>query len=104
MLESSWNVFFDLHGVLADGTAVIQNYERYLVSLLAPIGISHKKSRDIHKKAYSQWIKEVRRIIAESEGDLDDPNNFMTAMKSNDKNWEQFSLEHSNTAGRNSRL
>ncbi len=86
-------MFFDLHGVLADGNAVIQNYERYLVSLLSPIGISHKKTRDIHKKAYSQWIKKVRRIIAESEGDLDDSNHFMTAMKSNDKDWEQFILQ-----------
>ncbi len=92
MLESPWNIFLDLHGVLADGTAVIRNYESYLVSLLAPIGITRKKTRDIHKKAYTKWIKEVRRITSGLEGDLDDPNHFMKAMKSNDRNWEQFIL------------
>lgn len=92
MLESPWDIFFDVHGVLADGNAVIRNYESYLANLLTPIGITQKKIIEIHKQAYNLWIKEVRRINKESDGDPYNPIRFMEAMKSNDRNWEHFIL------------
>ncbi len=86
-----WNIFFDLHGPLVDLRKVFQNYDAYLVTVLSPIGLSHRRISCLHRKALDQWLDKVNKIATDPKCEID-PDYFLKEMERIDKEWEQFIL------------
>lgn len=93
---SKWDLFFDLHGVLADVIAVNRNYNNYLADVLSSAGISREKAARIHEKAFRKWITEINMLFNDYD-DLkkgsSDSEIFMKKYKMIDSVWEEFVLE-----------
>ncbi len=96
MPEFHWDLFFDLHGVLADVNAVNRNYGEYLENVLVPIGMKREKVVKIHEFAFKNWIEEITRLTKEfNESEKWSTNSEVFMRKYNviDAKWEKFILE-----------
>ncbi len=92
MLTQILNIFFDFHGVLADVTMVIRNYQYYLQRILNPIGIPKGKAIQIHDIAYRKWLDGINRISKEYDEGLLNSKTFIQKYNQIDKDWELFIL------------
>ncbi|MFW9990675.1 MAG: HAD family hydrolase [Candidatus Odinarchaeota archaeon] len=90
--KAHWDIFFDLHDVLAYVSAVGKNYESYLAKVLAPAGVTRGEAINIHGEAFKRWIGEFRRLTDGLEGDDSSPESFMDRMREIDRKWEDFVL------------
>lgn len=105
LLESHWDLIFDLHGVLADVNAVNRNYGNYLENILVPTGMKREKVLKIHEFAFKNWITEITQLFNEFDGwkrRSASSEVFMRKYKLVDAKWEKFilknvPLEHKNT-------
>ncbi|MHA1969716.1 MAG: HAD family hydrolase [Candidatus Hodarchaeales archaeon] len=89
MPKPTWDLFFDLHGVLADVNKVQENYRHYLVSILTPLGISEKKAVIIHDIELKKWLNAINRISKEFDDGNLDTDTFMEEYHRIDKRWER---------------
>lgn len=93
MTKSKWDIFFDLHGVLADVNAVNKNYGNYLERTLKPVGLSQDKVLDIHQKAFRGWLVPITRLFNDQKEGLFDSGVFMRNYRLIDCEWENFILD-----------
>ncbi|MFX0052240.1 MAG: HAD family hydrolase [Candidatus Hodarchaeota archaeon] len=88
------DLFFDLHGVLADLKAVSKNYDDYLARVLLPTGIKRQKISVIHRNAFLQWLEEINDLNKTVEDMAFDPIEFVKRYRIIDKRWENFILNY----------
>ncbi|MFX0141100.1 MAG: HAD family hydrolase [Candidatus Hodarchaeota archaeon] len=88
------DLFFDLHGVLANLKAVSKNYDDYLARVLLPTGIKRQKISIIHRNAFSQWLEEIKDLSKTVEDMVFDPIEFVKKYRTIDKRWENFILKY----------
>lgn len=89
-----YDIFFDLHGVLAQLEIVSRNYDSYLARVLQPTGLDPHEVSILHDKAFIEWITEITSIFDYFDKGLIDENEFMHQYKIIDKKWEAFILKH----------
>ncbi len=94
MPKSTWDLFFDLHGVLADVNKVQENYRHYLVSILTPLGISEKKAVKIHDIELKKWLNAINHISMEFDNGNLGTDTFMEEYHRIDKKWERDVLNY----------
>lgn len=94
MPKPTWDLFFDLHGVLADVNMVQENYRHYLVSILTPLGIAEKKAVKIHDIELKKWLNAINRISKEFDNGNLDAETFMEEYHRIDKKWENNVLNY----------
>ncbi len=92
MPQTHWDLFFDLHGVLADVNAVNKNYQSYLEKILVPAGFSQDKVMDIHKKAFRGWLKGITHLFNKQEDGVFDSDSFLRDYHQIDNIWENLIL------------
>ena len=96
MPETYWDLIFDLHGVLADVSAVNRNYGNYLEKVLVPTGMKREEVVKIHEFAFKNWIEEITRLTNEFDESEEWSTNsevFMRKYNLIDIKWEKFILE-----------
>jgi phosphoglycolate phosphatase-like HAD superfamily hydrolase len=93
LTKSSWDIFFDLHGVLADVNAVNKNYGNYLERILKPVGLSQERVLKIHQKAFRGWLASIIRLFDDQKEGLFDSGVFMRNYRLIDSEWENFILD-----------
>jgi phosphoglycolate phosphatase-like HAD superfamily hydrolase len=94
MSKQIWNIFFDLHGVLADVNMVIKNYQYYLQKIFNSIDIPQNKAIEIHDIAYRKWVKGINRISKEFDKGLLNSESFIRKYNQIDREWELFALSY----------
>ncbi|MFX0182399.1 MAG: HAD family hydrolase [Candidatus Hodarchaeota archaeon] len=94
MSQHRFDLFFDLHGVLADLEIVSENYNDYLVRVLIPTGIKREEVSMIHRKAFVQWLEEIYDLSKTEEEIVFDPVEFINKYSTIDKKWENFILSN----------
>ena len=93
LTQTHWNLFFDLHGVLADVNAVNKNYQYYLEKILIPVGLSQDAVIEIHKKAFKGWIRAINYLFNKQEEGIFDSNLFLRDYQEIDERWEKYILD-----------
>jgi phosphoglycolate phosphatase-like HAD superfamily hydrolase len=91
--KQRFDLFFDLHGVLADLEVVSKNYDDYLARVLLPTGIKRHEVSIIHRKAFTQWLEEINDLSKIVEENIFDPIEFVNKYRAIDKKWENFILK-----------
>jgi phosphoglycolate phosphatase-like HAD superfamily hydrolase len=92
--KQCFDLFFDLHGVLADLEVVSKNYDDYLARVLLPTGIKRHEVSIIHRKAFTQWLEEINDLSKIVKENIFDPIEFVKKYRAIDKKWENFILKN----------
>lgn len=92
--KHSYDIFFDLHGVLVQLEIVSRNYDRYLAQVLKPAGLDPHEVSILHNNAFTQWITAIYQVFDDFDNGMLDENEFIYQYKIIDKKWETFILKH----------
>jgi len=94
-LRNHWyDLFFDLHGVLAQLETVSRNYDSYLARVLLPAGLDPHEVSILHNKAFTIWITDIKSVFDNFDKGSIDETEFMHQYKTIDEKWERFILKN----------
>jgi len=92
MERNTWDIFFDLHGVLIDPEHVVKNYEDFLINLVAPTGIFKSDILKVYRIAHVEWVSAFEDINTGIDDYANEPERFMEKIAVMDYKWQQTIL------------
>ena len=93
MTKKTCDIFFDLHNVLVDPSAVRKNYNHYIEQELLHYGYSKEDINDIHEQAFTTWLSEILELTQSFDNEYISSTSFMNNYAQIDKMWEKQILD-----------
>ncbi|MHA1791365.1 MAG: HAD family hydrolase [Promethearchaeota archaeon] len=89
-----WNLFFDLHGVLADPKTVLTNYIIHVRRIFKRIGWDDDKIDAMSRPIFARWIKQHESLNTGTWDEKRINEDFMNAMEKINGEFEKALLSH----------